>query len=135
MENNLGRMRFQGAGVRFRDTSYEEFERSVFPGADPGDPKAGTPIEDEALAPGDPEASAKIRAILAEARKQIQALGYDISFDDEPVERLLNPAEQFQRTADEHWGNKRKVADAHRQAGNLSPVERFVAAAKKHWGE
>ena len=146
MEKHIGRARFQGTSVKFRDEANQHgrMERELYPGADPGDPDAGGErIDDEALAVLI-EAAKKLRAlsfddedpvpneglaVLIEAAKKLRAL----SFTDPP--EAPTPMETFKRASDRRHNPEGAAARA--KVGDMSkmtPMQRFKALSKSRWG-
>lgn len=111
-------------------SSEQRFERSLHPNADPGDPDAGRPVEDDAASPRE-----QAEGILADAREKLAALGFEceLSFS-EP----LTPTGEFKRASDARWGIGKRTGD--KRTGDaadtslMTPIQRFVAASNKRWG-
>jgi hypothetical protein len=74
--------------------------------------------------------SEQAEAIIAAAREQLEALGFEcqLSFS-EP----LTPIEQFKAASDRKWSFGKRTEDAV-DTSQMTPTQRFVAASNKRWG-
>lgn len=134
MPEKIVRIRVHGESIRFHDGapvgSHARLERSLYPNADPGDPNAGTPVEDDGE-----EITVERIAGLCEKLTTGERAALVTILQAEAVEST--PVADFRSNS-----NRMRGINDHSLEGNftpsqiraMTPSQRFTAASNLKWG-